>query len=445
MGSRCLSPREWSDSHPNGLTADLDAHLEICQPCRCEWRALEELAQLTKHLPSFEPDAGRVAQTRAALLGRAAAMEPAGHDAIGRWRSLAAAAAVLAVALAGVVVALLVDSPGRATPTVESQREVAGAGLGTSPRPPSRPELRPKHQPERTVGPAAARPGVASAAPPAVAPAPVAAKRKGELLAHEGARFMRVSELPDEVVRLVDGTLSVRVEPLTDGERFRVIVGDAEVEVVGTAFDVVASRDRLVDLRVLHGRVEVRRRGQAPRLLSAGERWAPRAAVAEPPRPERRSRPKRKHRRRRKPAEAAAKPAPPRSPAEQAFEAGWAALRAGDPWRAEQDFLRVSEHDAPPGLTEDAAFWRAVALARAKRRTAAIAALSAFVQRYPGSARRAEAAAILGWIRVDQSKLSDARRLFELARNTGKGRVKRSAIEGLRALDAAEPEPIGPR
>ena len=79
----------------------------------------------------------------------------------------------------------------------------------------------------------------------------------------------------DEVVRLSNGSVSVAVKKLRPFERFRVITGDAEVEVRGTAFSVIVERDKLVGVAVDSGLVEVRPWQQGPILLAAGERWAP--------------------------------------------------------------------------------------------------------------------------------------------------------------------------
>ena len=79
---------------------------------------------------------------------------------------------------------------------------------------------------------------------------------------HDGARFLRAGARPDEIVRLADGTLSIQLDALAPGERFRVITGDAEVELTGGALDVTAEHDRLVAVRVMTGRVEIRAAGQ---------------------------------------------------------------------------------------------------------------------------------------------------------------------------------------
>jgi ferric-dicitrate binding protein FerR (iron transport regulator) len=66
---------------------------------------------------------------------------------------------------------------------------------------------------------------------------------------------------PDEIVRLFGGTLTVRVDPLRSNERFRIVTGDALVEVKGAVFDVTATEDRLTSVRVISGIVEVRPSG----------------------------------------------------------------------------------------------------------------------------------------------------------------------------------------
>lgn len=91
---------------------------------------------------------------------------------------------------------------------------------------------------------------------------------------HEGARFVLVGAAPDEIVRLLDGALTVEVDPLGPRERFRVVTGDGEVEVRGTAFEVRAEQDQLRAVRVLHGRVVVRGAPLEGEVeLGPGQRW----------------------------------------------------------------------------------------------------------------------------------------------------------------------------
>ncbi len=107
---------------------------------------------------------------------------------------------------------------------------------------------------------------------------------RGTVTAHGEASF-RHGMPPDEVVRLTEGEIRVEVMPLHPGERFRVQVGDGEVEVHGTAFEVRAEHDRLRRVQVLHGVVEVRKVGRKPQRLEAGDRWSDEvlAAAVEPP------------------------------------------------------------------------------------------------------------------------------------------------------------------
>lgn len=115
------------------------------------------------------------------------------------------------------------------------------------------------------------------------APAAVIAHRPhGTIHPHAGARYLTSSASPDEVVQLIDGTIDIEVEPLAPGERFRVAVGRAEVEVRGTAFTVTARAGQhtieLLEVAVAHGRVAVRPEVGAPVSLGAGQAW--RAALA---------------------------------------------------------------------------------------------------------------------------------------------------------------------
>lgn len=106
---------------------------------------------------------------------------------------------------------------------------------------------------------------------------------RGTVVAHGSARFLHEEARRDEVVRLSEGEIHVEVEKLRKGERFRVVVGDAEVEVRGTAFEVRASGDKLLGVRVMHGLVEVRPAGRGAVLLRGGERWSPNEEPAPPP------------------------------------------------------------------------------------------------------------------------------------------------------------------
>lgn len=100
------------------------------------------------------------------------------------------------------------------------------------------------------------------------------------------ARFERTSEAPDEVVRLEEGRVHISVAHLSPAERFRVMTGDAVVEVRGTEFDVQASSGRLQAVAVERGRVEVSVGPSEPAVLVEGGRWsASKRPVTAPPEP----------------------------------------------------------------------------------------------------------------------------------------------------------------
>ncbi|NOY90560.1 MAG: tetratricopeptide repeat protein [Deltaproteobacteria bacterium] len=303
---------------------------------------------------------------------------------------------------------------------------------------------------------------------------------RGTIHAQPGARFLRVGSSPDEIVRLFEGRVTVQVQPLAAGERFRVLTDDAEVEVRGTAFEVSAEHDQLRAVWVLHGLVSVRGRAvHAPILLRAGQRWdhaeespvpatpmvaetegttspvarAARDQVGRPdPRPsaghDAPARPS--HTPVRRDASAAEPvsngsssttahevpaPEPSATRVERRFREGWAAMRQGDFSRATAAFDDVlTEPDSP--LSQDASYWRAVALARSGRGSDAAMALARFLHDYPTSARIGEAHAMLGWYLLREGDRSEARRHFDAALVSGSARGAASAERGLARLHA---------
>jgi len=126
-----------------------------------------------------------------------------------------------------------------------------------------------------------------------------------------------------------------------------------------------------------------------------------------------------------------AQPAP--SSAERAFDSGFAALRSGDPSAAAAHFARAAALGGP-GLAEDSAFWRAVALDRAGGTADARAAYASFLGAYPASPRAGEAAVALGWLELDADLLDAADAHFALAAHDSSARVRASAENGLRAV-----------
>jgi hypothetical protein len=269
----------------------------------------------------------------------------------------------------------------------------------------------------------------------------------------DGARFSRVQAPPDELLRLDDGTIELQILHLGPGERFRVLTGDAEVEVRGTRFRAVARNQRLTAVHVWEGRVEVRPFSGGAAVLDPGDDWergrpgddekhepleSGGAAIRAPKVQERAhglapaSSPPANH--------SSRGPASPRRAAEPSDEPGagdfdraWALLRRGDAQKAAEAFAHVEGLARGKPLEEDALYWRAVATARTKDPQAS-ALFAEFLDRFPSSSRAGEAAVALGWLRLDEGRREDARRLFTRASTDALPQVAASAREGLRRV-----------
>ncbi len=417
----CPPATELARQSSLGLEPWLEEHLAGCPRCRVAWQAAESLRALAAALPAPAPvtpaahDAARAELLARARLARAPR----------RPAPLAAAAAAAIVVVAGAAVAFAWLRAGDAPPAAQ---EAAAA---------------------RVAAPARVTP-----------PAPV---ERGTVHALGKASFARVSAQPDEIVRLVDGSLTVEVAHLGAGERFRVMTGDAEVEVRGTAFDITALDDHLSSVRVLRGRVEVRVSGAPAVELVAGQRWTRPAESPEPAPPAHvdAAHVDAAH------VDAAHVDAPdveaPRLDAgdatvvarggdagaskgalgESAYRAGWDALRAGDFPAAASAFDKALKQGSPE-LVEDASFWRAVALGRAGDKEGSTRALTQFLARYPRSMHAPEAAAIVGWGMIARGDLDGAAPLLRTASAEGPPAVRDRAQAGLDEIERLRRQPAPP-
>ena len=388
---------------------EIAAHVAGCDSCRAAWDEIQAAIELARELPVLVAPAAHREEMRTALLARAAAPR----------RRVRPAWLVPAAALA------------------------ATAGL---------------------TGYLARPRGDARAPGSAPSPVAVAGHRHGTVRPQPGARYLIGTPSPDEVVVLVDGALDVEVATLHAGERYRVVVGSAEVEVRGTAFTITAREARLVAVRVAHGRVDIRPERGAAITLTAGESWQPDVAAAlvvvapvvaaTPSRA--RSRPAR-----RPPQVVEAPPheaplheaplheapvyeapvyeAPPRAAEEVAYDAAWRALRANDFAHAASGFARVLLLAPDSALVEDASFWHGVALARAGRSAEAVSAFRDFLEGYARSARAGEASTMLGWILIDRREDDEAARRFRAGIADRNPAVRASAQAGLDALARRPP------
>ncbi len=403
MSDRCPNPEALAEAYAGAGTLAVHQHVDRCESCAAQWRGYEELSALGRELPRASPAPARVEQLRTLVLA-AAQKERRPTVAALPWRAARTARWAAPLALAASLLAVLAV---------------------------------------RSGGPESSHRGRVQAA-------------NGARLTH--TRAVLADGSADEVVRLTDGRLRVAVDPLRGGERFRVRVGNAELEVRGTEFDVAAEQDQLTSVLVHEGTVVVRPRGGAEVILTKGQRWAPTPVLAVLPAPApvalvgpepvaaAPSAPVVKSRPRRSAALVAPQPAVPPLPlpakagllggaTEEAFAEGWQALREGDAAAAARSFDRAAQSAPDTALAEDARFWEAVALARAGNRNAAASAMGSFLDRYPANPRAAELSAMLGWILLDAGRLADAKARFMAALADPSPKVRQSAEAGLLELD----------
>ncbi len=369
------------------------SHLDSCSACAREVESLRSFLALARELPPAPEGSEDVEERRAQMLALASAMPPRRS----KYRRTFAFASV-GIAAAAALVIVIVMAPPTASPIDRSQ-------------------ITTEHGP------------------------PPGSERRGIVHSEPGAMFTLVGSQPDEIVRLRGGTVLIEVSPLHVGERFRVITGDAEVEVRGTAFEVVVEADHLRAVRVRHGRVEVRRGAEPPILLGAGQRWdaepimVPRVVSREPnheaglPRVRAPSVTK----------PPASRPSPVATPAESAFQDGITALHAGDTPAATLAFERAIATNASGSLSEDSRFWLAVARARGGQRAGAIRAFEEFLAVHPRSVRAGKASAMLGWLLLEGRDLDGAKQRFQAALTDPAADVRASAEAGLAELPRQSP------
>jgi TolA-binding protein len=396
-GRPCAEAERLGRASTAGLDADLAEHLRWCRTCRAEWSELSRLSALGAALPAPASGAARRELVRARVVAAAGAVHGAARAAAttgaGRRRLAAGGAGAAAVAAA----LLLARAPHTDTGALRAERTAHG--------------------------------------PPA-APA-----HRGTIRASGHVQYFW-SALPDEVVRLSEGEVTIDVAPLGARERFRVVTGDAEVEVHGTSFFVRVAADRLLGVGVTHGLVDVRPAGGVPVLLGATQQWHAAApatvavAAAVAPAPAAAPREPRLHER---PATHAHAEGPrgagaAASAAERAFADGWSDLRAGRYADAAGAFARVTASGRHEALAEDALYWRAVALARAGHATEARAAMTSFIDGHRTSHRTGEMSAMLGWLLVDVHDDERAALMFEAAARDHAPAVRASAEAGLAAI-----------
>jgi TolA-binding protein len=406
----CPKPEELTRLLVNGADEELFSHIEHCEICATEASSFRRMKELGKQLPDGNPGANRADAVLNSLLTSVPQQKRVAVP-VRHWVGLAVAASI------AVIVGTFIFLDGFSATKKEQSVDVRIT--------------------------------------------------RGYVYAQHGAQYMLVGSQPDEIIRLIDGTVSVDVDKLREGERFRVVIGDAEVEVHGTTFDVTAKDDRLVAVRVISGEVEVRPMEAVTATLRPGEIWqkpATGSTTAEGfeqekeanriPQDtekvfgaslsvdkEKRGPVSRRHtsanvtkENQAAPDLEAVKTRRTASVAEISFREGWKALREGRPLIAAEYFDQsVSARDGDP-IAEDACFWRAVAHGRAGLNARTAADLKQFLQMYPRSSRAGEACAMLGWKLFERGDYNAAKRLFESALMDTVPRVRASAMQGLSDL-----------
>lgn len=378
--SACPSPETLSKVVSIGPDEALSAHISSCERCSALLEAESSLINLFKAAPYEEPPAEQVSQVRASLLQQASQMAPASQLS---WGRLALAAIVLLA-----VGAFLAVSWNKVAPGIISNPKNNGDA-------PTQ---------EKTI-----------------------AQHLGTVGASPEARFTYQGNKQDEIVRLQEGTISVEVKHLSPGERFRVVTGDAEVEVRGTSFEVTAKDDKLVQVVVHSGKVEVRPQGKLVQTLFPSESWdvktaklspATTLAASTPTEDPKKNDPKESN-------------TPTKSPAEELFSEGYASLSDKDFEKAAAQFSQAFTLDPKSAIAEDARYFYAVALLSAGKREEAKKALITFTARYPNSPRHGEASASLGLMYLEEGALDDAQIRFESALDNQSAEVRKTAQDGL--------------
>jgi TolA-binding protein len=273
---------------------------------------------------------------------------------------------------------------------------------------------------------------------------------RGTIFAGNQAQFHHQTNPGDELVLLTEGSITVDVAHLKPGERFRVVVGDSEIEVRGTSFEVTAHKGKLVSVRVLQGEVEIHTRQEPLVRLAPGERWvsADQIAASETVVQEPSSLPEIVPVVLPVPVVVAAetptsivkvppiKKEEPRiapNATEETYRTAYAAYRAGDFAAASKGFAEVSA-SASSDLAEDASYFYAVSLHRSKSGEAKVA-LESFIQRFPQALRVNEARLFLGRLFLDAGDLFAAKQQLEAVVQNAPEALRKKAQDGLDAIN----------
>lgn len=260
------------------------------------------------------------------------------------------------------------------------------------------------------------------------------------LQASADARFARNWSAQLDELTLDHGTIEVKMPKLEPGKRFVVHAGGAEIEVHSTAFRVEVEQGKFRAVAVEQGTVDVQYAGFTAEI-SAGASWRANPATPEPDKPGPKTENDAKAPSENTPGRTASntpapkgstryglpqndgpnliepqdkplaeqaplilKPTPPApaatqaapSPASRTFAEAMAAMRRGDYAGSADKLEQFAETHAGDARADEADYLRAIALQRAGRKEAAIAAAKRYLATRPNGAHRADAARIAG-------------------------------------------------
>lgn len=364
----CLSGRRLAAA-ASDEDAEAVLHAAACPACADALARERQTREIVAAAPDVRLGAARKAALRADLLAAAETL-PVSSRAGGRGRG-----AAIALAAAAIVVVVLWRG-GAEHRTLPDGGTTASA---TGPVVPAPSTL------STPAAPSTPGPTVGSAAPVPSPPAAPALAVAADILS-SSARFERAGDL----VQVSEGAMTVDAR----GRRpTQIVTSDARVVVDEAQVRVAVRGGHLVQVQVFAGSVTVNAAGQK-QVIELGELWEPPPPLPIRPAPPRVRVPPTLTLPDDMPDPPAASPrAAVREPAPalRAFRTGWEALRAGRHAEAIAAFDRATD----PIVVEDAAYWAAIAAARAGDHREAQRRLRSFLAAFPASPHADEARAAL--------------------------------------------------
>jgi TolA-binding protein len=397
--TQCPAPEVLAQAASEGVNPLLQKHLRGCKRCKQYLDEEREAKSWLGALSSSSPTAQQHAEARDALLAAAENAQVAAPRSSLWSKALAAAAAIVTISIGASYLLSEEPTPQPSVATLKSE------------------------------------------------PAPLQISTKGTVFSGDQAKFEHQTSDGDETVRLTEGAITIDVPKLNPGERFRVLVGDTEIEVQGSSFEVVAHEGKLVSLTMIYGEAEIKSEQQLVRV-EPGERWisAEQIASAEASTSEPILIPEfvAVELSTSLPANKESKIVKPNTDTiadtqQETFEAALAFYREGNIKAALPVFAEISK-STDPDLAEEASYKYADALFRSKSAETK-AAIESFLQRFPASSRVYDARLMLARILVDANAIEDAKQQLQIVAEKGPAALQLKAQNALSAIQQRETKP----